>query len=319
MPARLYRFLTNNDFGEPKPRIKDAIALAKQMRRDDALYLLIRMNIEQCLAQLSKREEWKLQIQKRLIENVLSEKRIRKLKDRIPRTRYDEVALVHRAQVLTMLKLLIAFGSTTAGNRLVTRDDRDLIGELAITVNSLFQFQQYEHLGADQLEAVLTAEMAPMFELSNPPPDGNGMVRMSEMLGLILDEYRSFNESTHISRQIETIFLFLTGGLNFESLLDLTFIFHSFYAGRREGILFGDETIFFNTENPENIVGRGYLNVLLRQFSAPVETYSKMLLSPDAGPRYFLDMTAFRRRPILRISPFGYSRVQRDVCRARRR
>jgi hypothetical protein len=128
--------------------------------------LLVRFNIEVALGQLGRSGPLQNEIQRQIIGQIISVKRLRQFRERFGDIRVDERPLMHHAQILTMLRLVIAFGDPVGGNALLARDDFDAIGELALTVNSLFDFGAIATL-KDELAVAkqVASELGPGFEV----------------------------------------------------------------------------------------------------------------------------------------------------------
>jgi hypothetical protein len=176
-------FVSLQELGHPKPRIEDAIQLVRTLNKEAALTLVTRMNVDLCLAGLSRDPETRNKTQERIISNIIAERRLNELKEKVRAARVDQRPLVHRAQLLLAIKLILAFAQDNGGNQFRTRDERDVLGELALIINSLFDFENLRGLDAPTLAREVAAQMSPLFELNNPEPLGNGMIRMHTMLG----------------------------------------------------------------------------------------------------------------------------------------
>ena len=300
-------FVTLTELGYPRPTIREAIRLAKGINREAGLMVLARLNIYQSLANLSKDFELRTKIQEKLISGVISEHRLRELKDKLQSAHVGYRPLVQRAQLLVAIKLVAAFGTGNGGNRLESRDDWDVLGELALVINSLFDFGGLAGMDKHVVDRELAAQMSPIIELENPSAIANGMVRMSEMLGPILER-----KSSSFVREIQTAFLFLTSnsnptaGLDFQGLLDLVLALYGFYSARQDDILNFSGSVFFNPYNPEHIVSSPYLDGFLKHHSINFGEIIGSLDSPDRGRSYLLDYTLFRRWPFWRLTPESY-------------
>lgn len=67
------------------------------------------------------------------------------------------------------MKLIALFGTPTGGNTLDRRDDLDVIGELTLIINSMFDFESFEAARDDQGRiSEVAMQMRPLFELNNP-------------------------------------------------------------------------------------------------------------------------------------------------------
>lgn len=130
--------------GYPRPSIRDAIRLAQTINRRAGLNILSLFNL--CLSWAAIRSRMygdrtaRESVQKKLFAGVIAERRLAEIKSKIGSARTDDTFLFHRAQTLVSLKLVARYGQRTGGNDLLTRDDFDVIGELALVINSLHDF-----------------------------------------------------------------------------------------------------------------------------------------------------------------------------------
>jgi hypothetical protein len=108
-----------------KPRIEDAIAIAKTLNREAALTVLARFNIDSCLATIGGNPSIRSDVQSKIISQTISERRRQELAEKLQGSKLHERPLVHRAQLLVAMKLVMAFGKDSGGNKLERRDDLD--------------------------------------------------------------------------------------------------------------------------------------------------------------------------------------------------
>lgn len=301
-------FVSLQELGYPRPSISDAIKIRERVNKRAGLLTLAKMNIDVCLADIPRNLNTRREIQEKIIRNIISERLRRELADKLKTARVDERPLVHRAQLLIAMKLVAGFGRDNGGNELKSRDDFDALGDLAMIINSLFDFENLAGLSRYELARTLAAEMAPPFELMNPEPVGNGMVRIREMLERILPRRAWLKQlnGPNIASQLERIFVFITG-LDFRSFRDMTFAMYGFYWGRKDEILKKDESVVLDMSDPSSVVGLGSVGGFLRQNSFTLERLSDLLDAPDSGKSFLLDFTVWRMNPIWQIDADRYA------------
>jgi hypothetical protein len=300
-------FVSLQELGHPKPRIEEAIQLVRTLNKEAALTLVTRINVDLCLAGLSRDPETRNKTQERIISNIISERRLNELKEKVRAARVDQRPLVHRAQLLLAIKLILAFAQDNGGNQFRTRDEGDVLGELALIINSLFDFENLRGLDAPTLAREVAAQMSPLFELNNPEPLGNGMIRMHTMLGELYTPHSwqkvLRTDVPNVAGQLERIFTIATG-MNFTEAQDLTFAIHAFYNGHAAEILAGTKDLVMRPDHADNAVSARWLRRCLDNASFDLDTVR--VDSVDRGRPYLLDYTLLRQYPIWRINPDQY-------------
>lgn len=303
-------FISLQEIGYAKPTIGYALHLVRSQNRTAALFFLARLNIDLSLAYSTTDPKLRNKTQERVISQIISERRRREVADKLTLAQVHQRPLVHRAQMLLAMKLVRTFARASGGNTRKVRDDDDVFGELALLINSLFDFENLAGLTGDELERELAAQMAPLFELMNPEPVGNGMLRLHAMLGEIYAPHTwqkvltGFVPQPNLAAQLEQTIVFLTG-FSFQAHQDLTFAVHSFYEGRRDEILEGPGNVaVMNVLHPDNIIGSSVLRRFLDLHAFDLD--SPLSDSLDLGRRYFLDYTSFRKQPMWRLDPDHY-------------
>jgi hypothetical protein len=220
-------FVSLQELGYPKPTVADAVRVVRTLNKHAALTLLARFNVDLCLATFSGDRETRNRTQQRIISYIIAERRRRELADKLRTAQVDRRPLVHRAQLLLAIKLVLVFAQENGGNQFRSRDDYDVLGELALIINSLFDFENLTGLDEAILAREMAVQMAPLFELNNPEPLGNGIVRMQTMLGEFYEPHTwqkvlRNGVALNLAAHLEWVFTIVTG-MNFLEAQDLTF------------------------------------------------------------------------------------------------
>jgi hypothetical protein len=209
--------------GEPRPTLKQAVQFAKTINREAGLSLLGRINLLLGVAgikdALSDDDEEKTalgNVQGMLVRDTISRQRFTQLKHRLGAARLSENALYHRLGVLASIKLVALFGRSVGGNKLESRDDLDVLGELALTVNSLMG-ETYAQGQAGML--ALAAHLGVSTELDRFPRVNNAFVRSRKMMGPLLDACASMPGAAHLEER----FVFLNQGFSVDAYRDMAF------------------------------------------------------------------------------------------------
>jgi len=295
-------YISIDQLGYPAASIRDVVQMAKTINRDAGLIVLCTYNLLLSLAslrpELTGEASDRLTAQQALLRNSISEKRLRELKDKLGDAHLVRRPLFHRAQLLTMIKLVARYGHTTAGNRLDQRDDFDQLAELGLLVNSLWNFPLED---PDPGDAV-APHLAPSIEIENPPSIAESVVGSSRMLGPHLAELR---DSHRFATHVERAFLFETG-LNFVELMDLVFALWSFYSSISvEELVSNQGRGRYNPFMPENIVSAKNIKGLLNLVSVPFGEVPGIAGDPE-GRNFLIDFTEFRQRPVWKFADNNY-------------
>jgi hypothetical protein len=302
-------FISLQDLGYPKPTFRDAVNISRGVNRRTGIAILAKLNVDICLANFTHNLKIISNTQIRVISQIISERHQRELADKLRNERVHERPLVHRAQMLAAIKFVALFGNETSGNVFQKRDDFDILGELALTINSLFDFGTFDSKADERInEREIVKQMGPLFELNNPEAPINGMVRIREMLGNILEkekwkkQLKNDEESLKLADQFERIFVFITG-IGFEAYRDMTFAVYSYYFGNRQQLLDGVVPISFNPFASGNLISWSAIKGFLEQSSTSLEGLVDSLNCAEGGNRFLLNYTCFRERPIMRLGP----------------
>jgi hypothetical protein len=103
-------YISIDQLGYPAASVRDVVQVAKTINRDAGLIILGTYNLALSLAALRVGLEGgagdRLSAQQALLRNSISEIRLRELRDKIGNAPLVERPLFHRAQLLTMIKLV---------------------------------------------------------------------------------------------------------------------------------------------------------------------------------------------------------------------
>ncbi len=296
-------YISIDQLGYPRASVRDAVRLASTLNRDAGLVILGLYNLALSLASIKGREEGlrseRFDAQEALIRNSISEKRLRELRDKLGGKQLVVSPLFHRAQLLTMIKLVAKFGQPSGGNRLVVRRDFDVLSELGLLVNSLWSTPW----NVPDVGDAIAPSLAVGLELENPSLIGESMVRASALLGQHL---RALQDGNQFSRRVETTFLFSTR-MNFEELLDLTFAVLSYYRNlTTRGLVEDQRVAHFNPLRANDIVSGQNLQRLLDSQSIAFWDVPGLPFGSADGPSFLSDHTALRSRPFWKFGEDNY-------------
>jgi hypothetical protein len=295
-------YISIDQLGYPAASLRDVIQQVKTINRDAGLVILGTYNLALSLAAvrvgLDVATTDRLAAQQALLRNTISERRLKELRDKLGSAQLVRRPLFHRAQLLTMIKLVARYGHPTGGNRLVSRNDFDQIAELGLLVNSLWAFVDQAKDAGDVVAPIL----APSIELENPPSVAESLARSTKMLGPHLADLQ-FRE--RFARQLERIFLFETR-LNFTELVDLTFALWSYYSSMSvDEMISNQRRAHFNPFAPDNVVSPQNIRKLLDLVSIPFGEIPGIVGEADAR-NYLVDFTPFRQWPVWMFAESNY-------------
>src|SRR5688572_25566777 len=106
------------------------------------------MNVDLCLAGLSRDPQTRNKTQERIISNIIAERRLNELKEKVRTARVDQHPLVHRAQLLLAIKLILAFAQDNAETSFVPVMNATSWENWQLITNSLFDFENLTGLDA---------------------------------------------------------------------------------------------------------------------------------------------------------------------------
>lgn len=295
-------YVSIDQLGYPAASVRDVVQLAKSFNRDAGLVILGTYNLALSLSAVRERLDGgrgeRLRAQQALLRNSISEPRLRELKDKLGNADLVLRPIFHRAQLLTMIKLIARYGSPTGGNRLERRDDFDSVAELGLLVNSLWLFEDRTGDAGEFIAPVL----APSLELENPPSVAESLVRSHEML---VRHLPAFSASHRFARHVERAFLFTTA-LNFTELIDLTFALWSYYSSLSvEEIVADQRRAHFNPFAPGGIVSGQQMTKLLSLVSIPFGEVPGVAGEADE-PGFLTEFTALRQQPVWKFGDDNY-------------
>lgn len=191
---------------------------------------------------------------------------------------------------------------TEGGNKLESRDDFDVLGELALILNSVTDPGGLELLPCD-----VAAQLAPSREVENHPELGLTLARIEKMLGVHLKARAQAGPAREIARRAEQVFTIATGGFNFESFRDLTFAMFAFYSSLDLKSVLRDQGItYLNPSNPENIVKKEILDPFLSLQAVAFEKAPEFLADGASDDRLLSDFTPFKQKPFWRFKDGAY-------------
>ena len=310
-PTRGGSFISLPELGEPKPTLREVIQIAKTINRAAGLTVLGQMNLFLGAAAIKENLEsdfdarWKAQ--EHLIQTTVSERRLKILKGNLSEAYLRHRIVFHRSQLLSAIKLVALFGESVRGNMLVSRDDFDVLTELALAINSLSDFGSIPS-GRDGARN-LAVQLAPARELENLPRIDNGLVRSRRMLGRILNNKQQMS----LARKLEQLFVFLTKGFSFDAFRDMLFgIFSYFHAISTSNLEEFRRRAFFNPNATGNPVSSPLFQQFLSNLAVDFGELPGTVGRIKDERSLMLDLTAFRMQPIWRFSPNSYLCI--DLC-----
>ncbi|HWW83892.1 MAG TPA: hypothetical protein VNZ26_09845 [Vicinamibacterales bacterium] len=305
-PPKLGIFIDLPLIHEPKPSLAEVVRLAKTINREAGLALLGKMNLALSVAalddELNDGTNSRLpRVQQMLIRDTISRRRLVQIKSALGHRSPSDCVVFHRRQVLAAIRLVALFGRSAGGNRLESRDDLDVVADLALAVNSLNEFEAIPS-GSAAVRS-LAPQLAPEREITNPPRINNALVRTRRMLGRFLQDHLS----VPIARDLERLFVFLTNGFSFEAFQDLMFgTFAYFQSLPLDDLSTFQKAAFLNPYAPGNVLSGSLFETFLAHTAAdPYELPG--LLNPVTDERnLLLDFITFRALPVWRYTPEHY-------------
>lgn len=298
--------------GDPKPSFREVVQIAKRINRDLGTKMLAQMNLFLAVAAIQEDLErdnharWK--IQERLIATTVSEERLQQLKHHLRAAHLRENVIFHRAQLLAAIKLVALFGDPVAGNKLESREDLNVVTELALAINSLLNFGPIPD-GTEAVVRHLAPQLAPARELENVPRIDHAIVRSHLMLGPILDAKRDLP----LASELEQLFVFLTRGFAFEPFQNVLFgAFAYFQSLSLTDLPKFQREAFMNPHAPNNIIAGPLLEQFLANLALDAGDIPGLVPAIKDERALFFDQTFFRANPVWRYSPEHYLCV--DLC-----
>jgi len=114
--------------------------------------------------------------QEKIISNIISAARLEEIGQKVGNADLIDRILVHRSFVMAALRLVAAYAQAEGGNKLENRDDFDVLGELALILNSVTDPAREQLTPCD-----IAAQIAPSREIENHPDLGLTLVRIERM------------------------------------------------------------------------------------------------------------------------------------------
>ena len=307
VPTSVFDFITMisfPDLGREKPELDDLVALARQFNRDAGLAFLARLNSYLSLAHLSNDRDTIAKVQRQLSTQILSAARLGEIVARFSdKGLHGKWILLHRAQLLVGIKLVARYGQLEGGRRLKSADERAMIGELALAINSYYGPGLKE---PDRPLGDVLAQMAAEAELHRAPDLLYGLVRTRVLLGPLLRRFSvSLGLAGHTLPPFERIFTLLNG-LNFHDFLDITIYFLSNREhDPKEAIDTGSSWYLDSAEFNQYVSGRS-TKAWADLMSIEPGRIGEILRGSEAESIFFYDFTDARRYPLWRVDGHRY-------------
>ncbi|ODS53499.1 MAG: hypothetical protein ABS36_12720 [Acidobacteria bacterium SCN 69-37] len=277
--------------------------LASTLNRDEALHFLGFLNLLLSSAtietEFTNNVEPVRDVQTWLIREVISEKLLRTLQAQFGAASLLNRPLLHRTQLLFVTRLVATWGRADGGNRLQTRDDFDVIGDLLFLTNGLFRVEEPPSKKATALW--LATQMGPMHETENPPAIEISWPRVHDLFTRRLPAAAA--DPADLER-LERIALFTTG-FSMEAWLDLSFLLFSFWSAVTFKQLMADRSRgYLNPDQPHETISKEVLLQALASLSTPFAELPDRLKIESFSRTTLFDLTPFRASPLW-IMPNG--------------
>src|SRR3954453_3975376 len=193
-------------------------------------------------------------------------------------------------------------GRPRGGNNLEKREDYDVLGELALIINSVTE-PDAGHLSACDI----AAQISPSRELENHPDLGLTLARMERMLDVHLSRRAVGEPASQVARRAEQVFTFETNGFNFQSFRDMTFAMFAYYSTLDLKAVLQDQSItYFNPKHSSKGVKPELLDKFLALQAVDFADVPAFLAKDAADDRLLSDFTAFRQKPFWRFPDSAY-------------
>jgi len=294
------------ELGYPKPTWDNARTLVQELNRDAAFIVLAQLNLFLAVASIQSDQNNDLKMrrfaQEKIISNIISAKRLEEIRQKLGNADLIDRILVHRSFVMAALRLVASSARAEGGNKLESREDFDVLGELALVVNSVTEPGNEELTPCD-----LAAQIAPSREIENHPDLGLTLARIERMLSVHLNTRAKEGPAAGIAKRAEQVFTIATNGFNFESFRDMTFAMFAFYSTLDlESVLKDQGITYLQPHNPKNIVKAEILDRFLALQAVEFEKAAAVLAEGASDDRLLSDFTIFRQKPFLRFKDGAY-------------
>ena len=303
---RISSVISLTELGYPKPTWQDARTLVQTLNRDAAFIVLTQFNLFLSVASIQSFQNGDLKLrrfaQETVISNIISAKRLEEIREKVGNADLIDRILVHRGLVMAALRLVAAYAQTAAGNRLESRDDFDVLGELALILNSVT-----EPAGEELTPCDIAAQIAPSREIENHPDLGLALARIERMLSVHLNARAKEGPAADIAKRAEQVFAIATDGFDFQSFRDMTFAMFAFYSTLDlESVLKAQGITYLQPQNPKNIVKAEILDRFLALQAVEFEKAPTVLAEGASDDRLLSDFTVFRRKPFWKFKDGAY-------------
>ena len=262
-------------------------------------------------------------VQKRLAENLLSRKFLKRIEQKFPRDSVVVRPVFHRQQLLTMLKRVLlesAEDGKVNPNPAQNIASRFKLGEACLMMNDLlFPEEQAERLinrgGPDENDRILGelfAQWLPTFELLNPPDAQHSIIRTLEYARIFDERFSEFVFSG--GQSLSQRFAQLTG-FELKRYLVLIFNFYLFYKEQSSsldnllqnpGLLNVDKRVVFSNMKLTEEEVEAFFDLTTRDVDSLIQEFQSA--APTKHPVFApFDFTPFRRYPLV------YNSAERNV------
>ncbi len=278
----------------------EIVRLAASLNRDEALHFLAFLNLLLSAAttesELTNKLEPVRDVQHWVFREVVSERLLTDLKAKFRNASLLDRPILHRTQMLFALRVVATHGLPDDGNRLQTRRDFDVVGDLLFLINGLFASEPPK----DQrmVPIWLATEMGPLYELENPPEIELAWPRMQELLLTRLSQ-----EDPEVPR-LEQVMVF-TSGFGLRGWIDVTWLLFSFWGTVPYGDLMKNRgRAYMDPTKSHETISAANLGRVLDAIGVRFGELSTHLQIDHFSRTSLFDLTRFRERPLW-IMPDG--------------
>lgn len=303
---RISAVISLAELGYPKPTWDDARQLVQGLNREASLIVLAQFNLLLAVASIQSYQNNDLGIrrfaQEKIISHIISAKRLGEIRKKVGNADLVDRILAHRSMLMAALRLVAVHARAEGGNKLESRDDFDVLGELALILNSVT-----EPSGDQLTPADIAAQIAPSREIENHPDLGLTLARNERMLTVHLKERAKGESAAEIANRAEQVFTIATNGFNFESFRDLMFAMFAFYSTLDLQSVLKDQGItYLNPQDPRNIINADILERFLAQQAISFADVPAFLAHGGSDDHLLSDFTAFRQKPFWKFTNGHY-------------
>ena len=201
--------------------------------------------------------------------------------------------ILHRSQLLFVTRLIATHGAVEAGNRLMERDDFDVIGDLLFLANGLFRTEQPSP--ESNVVLWLATQMGPMYEVENPPDLSLTWPRACDLLLRRLPE--AAHDSVELER-LERVFLFTTG-FSMQNWTDLNFLLFSYWSNVTFRDLMANKSrAYLDPSQPHDVISEDLLVRALHVLAVRFDELPEQLNIGEFSRATLFDATPFREKPL---------------------